>query len=673
MMKICKYLAILVGLIFASCAGGKKEVKVEETLAEKMMHIEGMINVEAGKPNNFTFTDLGAWHGYGITKKEIENKEISFRGPIFLVNGGYFYENKNQSGLVKLSVVAKEVPLKFERKKATHTPGILQQVFQNEKLKISQRLIYISSDKSLTETIIENVGDQKNTLNLKWNMVPYTVDKEVFKTKGKTLIMNTNPHGAYGLEFNNDKIKLNITENGTGKAVLNNVDLKPNEKKTFYFVETFLADEKIDSERFLNQLETSPVKEGKSEIELFAENRKRWLNYFNEITKPNTKWLKDENNQRIAAKSLQTLITNWRTPAGNLEGEGIYPCLGYFNGYWAWDSWKHAAALVDIAPDLAKKQIEGMFMFQNEAGMVGDVVRYYKRDDNWRDSKPPLAGWAVWLAYEATNDKDFLEKIYPKLVKYHNWWYKERDANKNGLCEYGSTDGTHQAAAWESGMDNAARFDDAKVVKQTYGGTYNQESVDLNTYLWQEKGFLSKMAKALGKQQDAANFSKEANELKDKINDRFWDEKDGYFYDWSLSNKKMIKIVGSEGWTPLFANLASEDQAKRVKDVMLNPEMFNTYVPLGTLAVNDSKYEKDGYWKGSIWVDQIYFGVKALRNYGYNKEADELQERTLKNLEGISEPGVPIRENYDPLSGIGYRGVQFSWSAGHLLMLLMNK
>lgn len=35
------------------------------------------------------------------------------------------------------------------------------------------------------------------------------------------------------------------------------------------------------------------------------------------------------------------------------------------------------------------------------------------------------------------------------------------------MCEYGSTDGTLEAAAWESGMDNAIRFDDAKMLKMT--------------------------------------------------------------------------------------------------------------------------------------------------------------------------------------------------------------
>ena len=27
--------------------------------------------------------------------------------------------------------------------------------------------------------------------------------------------------------------------------------------------------------------------------------------------------------------------------------------------------------------------------------------------------------------------------MYPKLVAYHNWWYTNRDIDKNGIAEYG--------------------------------------------------------------------------------------------------------------------------------------------------------------------------------------------------------------------------------------------
>ena len=88
---------------------------------------------------------------------------------------------------------------------------------------------------------------------------------------------------------------------------------------------------------------------------------------------------------------------------------------------------------------------------------------------NYRDTKPPLATWAVAKIFEKDKDLKFVEEMYPKLKLYHEWWYNKRDHDKDGLCEYGSTDGSLVAAKWESGMDNAIRFDDSKILKNEEG------------------------------------------------------------------------------------------------------------------------------------------------------------------------------------------------------------
>jgi len=93
--------------------------------------------------------------------------------------------------------------------------------------------------------------------------------------------------------------------------------------------------------------------------------------------------------------------------------------------------------------------------------------------------------------------------MYPKLKLYHEWWYNKRDHDKDGLCEYGSTDGSLVAAKWESGMDNAIRFDNSKIVKNGEGAySIDQESVDLNAYLYAEKLNLATLASVLQKKKD---------------------------------------------------------------------------------------------------------------------------------------------------------------------------
>lgn len=106
--------------------------------------------------------------------------------------------------------------------------------------------------------------------------------------------------------------------------------------------------------------------------------------------------------------------------------------------------------------------------------------------------------------------------------------------------------------------------------------------------------------------------------------------------------------------------------------VMVNKNKFNTLVPLPTLAADDPKFNpQKGYWRGPVWLDQFYFGIEGLLKYGFNKEANELKKKLLRNGNGL--PGnQPIHENYHPITGKVLNAANFSWSAAHILMMLAN-
>ena len=89
--------------------------------------------------------------------------------------------------------------------------------------------------------------------------------------------------------------------------------------------------------------------------------------------------------------------------------------------------------------------------------------------------------------------------MYPQLRADYNWWYQKRDHDGNKICEFGSTDGTVEAAAWESGLDNAIRFDEAAMLQNGHDAySFDQESVDLNAYLAYEHQLLSKFGTLIG-------------------------------------------------------------------------------------------------------------------------------------------------------------------------------
>ncbi|MEX0361778.1 MAG: trehalase family glycosidase, partial [Allomuricauda sp.] len=293
----------------------------------------------------------------------------------------------------------------------------------------------------------------------------------------------------------------------------------------------------------------------------------------------------------VLAKAQLTLQNNWRIAAGELKHQGLFPSYHYewFHGFWSWDSWKHAAGLSLYAPELAKDQMRAMFDFQLENGFIVDCV--YRdtsiEPHNFRDTKPPLATWAVAKITQMDSDTSFVKEMYPKLKKYHEWWYVDRDHDQDGLCEYGSTDGTLIAAKWESGMDNAIRFDHSKILKNSEGAySLDQESVDLNAYLYAEKIYLGSLAQVLNLKDEAQKWRLEAEHLKQRIQMQFYDEDDGWFYDTNLSGDQFVKGAGSEGWIPLWAKVATGQQAEAVKNQMLDPKKFYVKVPFQTMAAD---------------------------------------------------------------------------------------
>lgn len=392
-------------------------------------------------------------------------------------------------------------------------------------------------------------------------------------------------------------------------------------------------------------------------------HHERWDGYLRRILRDD---VSTEFNQ-VAVKSVVTLISNWRTNRGSLLHDGIVPshAVGYFVGFWAWDCWKFSVALAHFEPELAKNNIRAMFDFQQPNGMIIDCIYVDPSENNYRDSKPPLAAWAVNEIYEQCHDEAFLLEMFPQLVAYYRWWYNERDHDGNHLCEFGSVDGTTEAAAWESGMDNAVRFDDAQMVQNGENAwSFNQESVDLNAYLAYENTLLRKFAKIIGKEFDDPNYGELTAQY-------FFDDERGFFFDRRLGSQEFVHEEGCEAYIPFWTQIATHHQMKQALPILTDTAKFSTYIPFPTLAADNPKYQSDGYWRGPIWLDQTYDAIKGLRNYGYADLADKYTEQVFTRIKGLV-GSTPINETYDSSNGVGLTAPHFSWSSAHLLLLYMD-
>ncbi|WP_296380182.1 trehalase family glycosidase [Winogradskyella sp.] len=664
MKRIFQY---LIGVIILTCIGCKQQANGETiTSLAYLKNSENTLDFGITPRHKYDrdglmYSDQGAWFAFGI--QDSTQDVIGFSGPFLMTQQNGTWSSKNLTGL---KITNQKLELNTTRSFNSH----LEQSFQNKEISVTQYLTYISGHTALVKSEFTNTSNTNLELQINWESQSILADSLSMTSSKNELIITSKLSTAIGHIL----FPKNIVIPSIGSTYFTNqylINLKPNETKSVVVSQSFIFPE------YSWEDELELIK--KTNFDSILKIRKtEKSNQLNALIKKRKTRFKDSIYAQVLTKAHLTLQNNWRIPAGEIKHEGLFPSYHYvwFNGFWSWDSWKHSVGLSHFDTRLAKEQIKLMFDFQLDDGFIVDCVY---RDTlieahNWRDTKPPLSAWAVAKIYEKDKDIEFIKYMYPKLKKYHNWWYNKRDHDQDGICEYGSTDGSAIASKWESGMDNAIRFDNIEMLKNSEGAySMNQESVDLNAYLYAEKLFLADLADAL-ELDDSNTYRKDADALKIKVQTQFFDTEDGWFYDTNIEGNTFIKGEGSEGWTALWANAATQEQAEAVKNRMMNPKKFYTHVPFQTMSADHPKFDPlKGYWRGPNWFDQSYFGTKGLRNYGFKEEADKATIQILKGAEGLLDKGMSIRENYHPLTGKGGNAKNFSWSAAHIIMMLLDE
>ena len=693
------------------------------------------------KYNNFC--DLGSWHGYYLHTQDNTEAYGGFAGPVILAEE----YPVNLSDCIGKWVIEGTDGTVYDLADAEATvnayPGKLVQGYAMEDIDLKLELIFVSDRTALIRTTIDNKTDEALELSLKQTgrifdtysggspmgtSLAATDDGVAvnFQTIRSIWSYMTTEENKFNIRFD-QPVTTEVSEDELSyeSTFEEPITVEPDEPYVTYQTQSFTFTDEEAAEEADKSTDMLVGGDG-----YFVENSERWEGYVETIDNADV----DQAYKNAAVKAVETLMTNWISAAGALQHGGIVPSKSYqwFIGLWGWDSWKQATGMARFNPEAAEDNIRAHFDYQitaddpvrpQDVGTIVDCIFYNLGPErggdsgNWneRNSKPALAAWAVYNVYRQTGDISFLEEMYPKLVAYHNWWYTNRDVDHNGIAEYGAMvhdshylydnegniqldkngeplfdeDAVIEAAAWESGMDNATRFDkegngpddigvhvfpvrnsDNEIV----GYSINQESVDLNSYLYAEKAFLMSMAEELGYDEDVAKYEKEAEYVRDYINTNMYDEETGFYYDLQTnedgSEKKLLvnRGKGTEGWLPLWAKLATPEQAARVAENMLDEDKFYRPVPFPTASADNDKYSPSTYWRGPVWLDQALYAVEALQNYGYNEEAREAAYRLFDNTEGLLGDG-PIRENYNPETGEGLHTKNFSWSAAAFYLL----
>jgi len=218
----------------------------------------------------------------------------------------------------------------------------------------------------------------------------------------------------------------------------------------------------------------------------------------------------------------------------------------------------------------------------------------------------------------------------------------------------------------ESGFDVSFRFG-------PYGAaTHHYAPVCLNSLLFKTELDLEKMSRLLGKTSDAAKWEKQAVARKLAMQKYLWDEKQGLFFDYDFITQQRSNYRYATTFYPLWAGLASDQQAQAV---MKNLSVFEK---AGGMVMSDQ--ETEGQWDYPFgWAPIQLLAVEGMRRYGHNAEADRVSTEFLSTVLQNFMRDRTIREKYNVVTrssetnvraGYSANVIGFGWTNGAFLELL---
>lgn len=357
---------------------------------------------------------------------------------------------------------------------------------------------------------------------------------------------------------------------------------------------------------------------------------------------------------------------------GKTKGSPFVVPGGRFNEMYGWDSYFEAVGLlIDGRTDLAKGMADN---FQYQIEHYGKILNA-NRSYYLTRTQPPFYSSMIREVYEVTGDKEWLTTHLKTAIKEYEtvWMVEGKRLTATGLnrylaegigtppeCEAGHFHAVFRKYAEAAGMDvsqyeaeyvsgtvNNPELDDyfvhdRSVRESGHDTSYRLEDrcadlvlVELNAMLYKyEMDFAELIASNFddrfeyqGTEYSSALWKIKAAHRKSLVDTYLWNPDSGLYFDYDFRNKEQLDFVSATLFTPLWARMASKEQAAMVvkKGIPLLKEAGGiascTEESRGPISEDRPQRQWD-YPNG--WAPHQMMIWRGLYNYGYEKEAQKL-------------------------------------------------
>jgi alpha,alpha-trehalase len=149
------------------------------------------------------------------------------------------------------------------------------------------------------------------------------------------------------------------------------------------------------------------------------------------------------------------------------------------------------------------------------------------------------------------------------------------------------------------------------------------------------------------------------------INKMFWDREAGFYKDFNFVSNSRCGELTLAGVYPLYFRLASQDQARQVRDRLME-DFLKPGGLISTLRITGQQWDAPNGWAPLHWM-----AVHGLLNYGFDSEAREIMKRWLALNQKVFRDEGKMMEKYNVvdttlISGGGEYPTQdgFGWTNG---------
>jgi glycogen debranching enzyme len=338
-----------------------------------------------------------------------------------------------------------------------------------------------------------------------------------------------------------------------------------------------------------------------------------------------------------------------------------------------------------FGPELATSALEVLAELQAEEddptidaepGKIVHELRRGKAAKNWFEryygtiDATPLYLILLSEVWRWTDDEALVRRFKEPALRALEWIDEYGDRDGDGFVEYKKRSETGlDNQSWKDSWDSQ-RFSDGSLAAPPIA------PVEAQGYVYDAKRRLAELAREVWRERELAErLDREADELRARFDEAFWNEERGGFYVLALDGEKQqVDSLCSNIGHLLWSGIVPPDRVDAVVDRLMGPDLWSGW-GVRTMSAADGGFNPLSYHNGTVWPHDNSLIAWGLARYSRWPEAHRIIRRML-NAAGHFDhqlpevfAGLPRTETPFPIAYPTAARPQ-AWAAGAPVLLL---